>query len=294
MAFRMEPRKAAELGGLLPKGAGDLPTMPMEAETTSHFRMHLRCLGRARGDNAAVSAAHHAGIHIWDQRRQVMVGTLHELTDTFMVAPQDAPAWALDPRTLWQAVEQAEVRIDASLCREVLLDFDPELDYPDVRVVLEKFAGSLVDRFGVALQVSMMRPEYNSERTAATIMMTSRKMSKDGMGEKVRAMDVGSGGRTNVRWMREELASLIHAHLGVAPLPSGADPIKEEAFQALLEGNITRAAMLAQRYKQIAGHEKQGKQAGTSICETTANHKIVPLKYKKTKVRKTDAPRRTD
>src|SRR5271168_2281538 len=56
-----------------------------------------------------------------------------------ILAPEEAPAWALDRQKLWNEVERVEKRQDAQLARDFVISLPHELDQRQRRALLAEF-----------------------------------------------------------------------------------------------------------------------------------------------------------
>src|SRR5690349_10217359 len=93
------------------------------------YRLSAQVIGRSTGRSATGAAAYRAACRIEDER----TGRIRDYTrkggvlHTEILAPENAPDWMRDRAKLWNAIERAEKRKDAQLCREILLKLPHEL-----------------------------------------------------------------------------------------------------------------------------------------------------------------------
>lgn len=90
---------------------------------SQHARPHLETHSRGAGHSAIAGVAYRLGLRLYDRRtdqwhdyRRRKLG--EEVVRALTVAPEGAPAWAMDPQELWERVEAAEKRKDAQLARD--------------------------------------------------------------------------------------------------------------------------------------------------------------------------------
>ncbi len=94
--------------------------------------------------------------------------------------------WALDRSALWNAAERAERRRDSRVAREFEIALPHELS-ADARLSLARtFAQDLADRYGAAVDFAIHVPQGKSDirNVHAHVMMTTREVIPDGLGEK--------------------------------------------------------------------------------------------------------------
>ena len=102
--------------------------------------MHLsaQMISRGAGRSCVAAAAYRAGDRLTDAR----TGLTHDYTrrrdvrEAFTLAPDDAPDWARDRQSLWDAVNAAEKRGDAQTAREVEVSLPRELSSAQQRALI--------------------------------------------------------------------------------------------------------------------------------------------------------------
>jgi hypothetical protein len=91
--------------------------------TASWYHCSVKPVSRSAGRSVVAAAAYRLGERLNDEH----YATVHDYTRrrgveaTFTVAPADAPEWAHNPESLWNAAERAETRKNSTLAREVEL-----------------------------------------------------------------------------------------------------------------------------------------------------------------------------
>lgn len=134
------------------------------------------------------AAAYRAGVALVDAR----TGMTHDFTRrsgvvaSFIMAPDNAGEFAHDRESLWNAAETAEKRKDARTAREWVLALPAELDADQRTVLARAMARALVERYGVAVDVSIHAPSRDGDERNhhAHILCTTRMIGSDGLGEK--------------------------------------------------------------------------------------------------------------
>ncbi|GLQ89589.1 hypothetical protein GCM10007898_31640 [Dyella flagellata] len=134
------------------------------------------------------AAAYRAGVKLEDQRTaQVFDFTRRSgVVATTILAPADASQFARDRASLWNAAEAAEKRKDARTAREWVLALPSELGAEERADLARDFAGVLVERFGVAVDVAIHAPSRGGDdrNHHAHLLCTTRMIGSDGLGEK--------------------------------------------------------------------------------------------------------------
>lgn len=170
---------------------------------SAHYRMETQPIRRSEGRSVVAAALYRAGERGTDHRlgKTFDYSRKGNITAAFVVAPPNAPAWALDREKLWNAVEAAEKRSDAQVGREVLISLPRELPRdqwePLIRRAIEPYvrAGCVVD---CAIHMPDAADGVAGGNPHAHILITPRAIGPDGFARtkcaEVEAM-FASGGR---------------------------------------------------------------------------------------------------
>jgi hypothetical protein len=185
--------------------------------TASWYHSTMKTISRSAGRSVVAAAAYRMGECLHDELHDIV----HDYTRksgveaAFTVAPVDAPEWVHEPEALWNAAEQAEKRINSTVGREIELALPSLLSLADRQRIVERFAGELVDRYGVAVSVALHAPsrEGDERNYHAHILFTTREVTPSGMGKKTRILDDRSTGRKEVIKLRELAANFINEAL---------------------------------------------------------------------------------
>jgi len=188
--------------------------------TASWYHCSVKPVSRSAGRSVVAAAAYRLGERLHDERYQ----TVHDYTrrrgveSTFTVAPVDAPSWAHEPESLWNAAERTETRKNSTLAREVELALPSMLEPADRQRIAERFAAELVERYNVAASVAIHNPgRHGDDRNYhAHILFTTREMTAEGLGKKTRILDDRKTGPQEVTKLRELAAEIINEHLAAA------------------------------------------------------------------------------
>jgi hypothetical protein len=154
------------------------------------YRFSAQVIGRSSGRSATAAAAYRAAAEIMDER----TGLLHDYTrksgvlHSEILAPENTPAWMHDRAQLWNAVEAAEKRKDAQLCRELLLSLPHELTDADRLDLVRSFVRDELVQRGMVADVSLHRPhrEGDDRNHHAHVLLTMRSLTGEGFGAKTR------------------------------------------------------------------------------------------------------------
>jgi hypothetical protein len=188
--------------------------------TASWYHCSVKPVSRSAGRSVVAAAAYRLGERFHDEH----YATVHDYTRrrgveaTFTVAPWDAPQWAHNPESLWNAAERAETRKNSTLAREVELAL-PSLLSPDERQrITEQFAAALVERYRIAVSVAIHAPggKGDDRNYHAHILFTTREMTPEGLGKKTRVLDDRKTGPQEVTKLRELAADIINKSLAAA------------------------------------------------------------------------------
>ena len=176
------------------------------------YHLSVKTVSRSAGRSATAAAAYRAGCNITDGR----TGEIHDYTrkdgvqSATLIVPHDAPAWANDRELLWNAAEQAEKRKNSTVAREFEIALPSELSPAERQRLAEDFAQELVARHGCAADVAIHAPgrEGDNRNHHAHILLTTRRLTPEGMGEKTRELDDQKTGKQLVTEWRERFATL--------------------------------------------------------------------------------------
>lgn len=142
---------------------------------------------RAAGRSSVAAAAYRAGEKLLDAR----TGLTHDYTRKSGVEakalymPEDAPNWARQRESLWNAVEQKENRSNSTMAHEFEVGFPAEFNLAQRLEAGETICHELVHRYGCAVDIAYHRPHWRSDERNyhAHILFTTRGFdpaSKDG------------------------------------------------------------------------------------------------------------------
>lgn len=191
------------------------------------FHFSAQMIGRSTGRSSVAAAAYRHAERLEDER----TGLVHDYTqkagvvEVVVMAPSNAPAWAQTPQ-LWQEVEKVEKRKDAQLCREINVALPVELNHDQRRALLLDYCREQFVREGMVADVSFHEPDSNNPH--AHIMLTTRAITPEGFGQKVRDWN----SRERLEQWREQWATHTNRALELAGQETRVDHRSIAAQQA--------------------------------------------------------------
>ena len=176
------------------------------------YHLSVKTISRSAGRSATAAAAYRAGVEITDER----TGEIHDYTrkggveSAALILPDNAPEWARDRAQLWNAAEQAEKRKNSTVAREFEIALPAELSPEQREKLAHDFARELVKRHGCAADVAIHAPgkEGDNRNHHAHILLTTRRLTPDGLGEKCRELDSAKTGAAIIKEWRERFATM--------------------------------------------------------------------------------------
>ncbi|NLH82246.1 MAG: Ti-type conjugative transfer relaxase TraA [Phyllobacteriaceae bacterium] len=212
------------------------------------FHASMKPISRASGRSAVAAAAYRAATHLVNERD----GVVHDYTGkrgvshAEIVLPKGADAaWARDRSLLWNEAERKETRRDARVAREVEVSLPHELSADARKELAQEFAQHIADRYGVAVDVAIHVPhdEMDERNHHAHLLMTTRVVSAEGLGEKTDLERQNkwllSQGRATtqmqVKEFRQSWETLANTKLAAAGLDVRIDHRSHEALGLGLE-----------------------------------------------------------
>ena len=182
------------------------------AALMASYHLSVKTIKRSAGRTATAAGAYRAGERIECQRE----GRVHDYTrkqgieETFIVAPESAPAWAQDRSKLWNEAEASETRRNSVTAREWELALPSEISAEDRSQITREFAEELVSRYGVAVDVAIHAPhrEGDQRNHHAHVLTSTRKLESEGFTAKTRVLDSAKTGGVEIKQMRGVWAEL--------------------------------------------------------------------------------------
>lgn len=131
---------------------------------------------RSKGHSAIAAISYRAGIKLVDQR----TGLTHDFSDrddvvfSEVLLPKDADTVFLDREILWNTVEAAEKRIDAQLCKDVVLALPKELDRVQQIELTRRFANAHFVANGLPTDIAIH--DHGDGNPHAHILIPTRRL----------------------------------------------------------------------------------------------------------------------
>lgn len=210
----------------------------------------LKTLSRSRGDSAVAAAAYRAGCALDDER----TGIAHDYRRRGGVeavrirTPASAPAWAYDAARLWNEAEASERRVNSCVARELVVALPAELDSERRVALAEAITDAVVQRYGVAALVAVHAPDKRGDARNyhAHILFTTRTLTSEGFGKKVRILDDRATGAFEIETLRRHIAELSNQFLANAGSDARVDhrSLRAQAREAENKGEYAKAVLL--------------------------------------------------
>ena len=214
------------------------------------YHLSVKTIKRSEGRSATAAAAYRSAERIACERE----GRIHDYTrksgveETFIVASRDAPDWAQDRATLWNAAEAAETRKNSVTAREWELALPSEISATERARIARDFAQALVDRYGVVADVAIHAPhrEGDQRNHHAHVLTSTRVLGAEGFAEKTRVLDAKQTGGPEIEQMRGAWAELQNDALERARVAERVDhrSLEVQRSDALSRGDAFSAEAL--------------------------------------------------
>jgi hypothetical protein len=191
-----------------------------------HFRINV--IRRKIGQSAVAVSASHAGVRLWNDRREEFVNHSRKsgkVAASFIMLPALAPSWMQERQMLWNMAEFSEKRHDSCVAREINLGLLDCLSPLEREQTVRDFSQIRIDRLGVAVDASVQFPDGDGDERNhyARIMFTTRAVTATGFGTKTRALDNIRTGRVEVIALRQEWAMILNTALEKAGFSERVD-----------------------------------------------------------------------
>jgi Ti-type conjugative transfer relaxase TraA len=172
------------------------------------YHLSAKMVQRSSGRSAVAAAAYRSRASIYDNRQGLTFDYTQkkDLAHSEILLPENAPSRLLDRPTLWNEVEKAERRHDAQLAREIELALPTELTLKENIELVREFAQTNFVDHGMIADINIHTKKGNPH---AHILLTTREVTEDGFGKKVRGWNATS----KLAHWREEWAKLQNQKL---------------------------------------------------------------------------------
>ena len=178
------------------------------------LHMNIGIVSRTAGRSAIKAAAYIAGERLEDER----TGLVYDYSDrdgverTGIALSDQAPEWAHDRATLWNAAEKRETRSNSRTARRIIVNMPHEFN-ADLRVEADlKIAQLLADRYGAADYAAHAPDKHGDHRNYHTHFLIPTRGFENGQWakNKDRILDDRKTGPQEIRRLRQEMAGIIN------------------------------------------------------------------------------------
>jgi hypothetical protein len=179
------------------------------------YHLNVKNIGRREGRSIVAAAAYRAGESLANEAEERLsdFGGRRDVVACEIRLPAGAPEWMGDRTRLWNAVEAAEIRVDARLAKEV--EFALPLELP--RDAWLEVARSMAEAYtsqGFVVDLAI-HDDGLKRNPHVHLLMTTREVGADGFGLKIRRAD-GRKFVTEARVLWERIANAALAKAGAA------------------------------------------------------------------------------
>lgn len=131
---------------------------------------------RSKGHSAVAASSYRSGIHLHDERtgKNHDYSHRHDVIFSEVLLPKDADAIFSNREILWNAVERAERRCDAQLCKDVVLALPKELDRVEQIELTRRFANTHFITQGIPADISIH--DHGDGNPHAHILIPTRRL----------------------------------------------------------------------------------------------------------------------
>ena len=170
------------------------------------YHLSVKAHSRSNGASATAAAAYRSGESITDER----TGQRHDYTRRAGVVSTGIIGWHGSRESLWNAAEQAEKRINSTVAREYEIALPADTTDDDRKSMVERFAGWLSDRYGIAVDWAIHRPHRTGDARNhhAHILTTTRRIDGGQLAEKTRILDDRKTGSAEVEAIRAQWGAI--------------------------------------------------------------------------------------
>lgn len=181
------------------------------------YSMNLKTMSRANGHSSVSAAAYRSGEKLLDQR----TGESHDysrrsgLEISFIVFPENSPEWIQNREIVWNQAEASETRKNSTVAREIRIALPHEFNAEQREMAAREFSLNISEKYKIVCDVAIHKPDkHGDERNFhAHILMTTRRVDKDGFGEKTRELDSRQQGPQEIKFMRLEWERVVNRNL---------------------------------------------------------------------------------
>lgn len=176
------------------------------------YHLSVKIVTRGAGRSVVAAAAYRAG----ESLDETATGITFDYTrkggveHTEILVPKNAPDWAQDRSTLWNAVEAGEKRKDAQLAREIEVGLPVELNADQQLALMRDFVRREFVAKGMVADLAIHRDDANNPH--AHVLLTLRSIRASGFGPKERSWNE----RSKLMGWRQSWEEMTNQHLAQA------------------------------------------------------------------------------
>lgn len=211
------------------------------------YRCEVKNISRGQGRSCVAAAAYRSASELEDERQQMTHDYARKggVEHAEIVAPDDAPSWALDRQSLWNRIDAAEKRKDARTAKEVLVALPRELTLAQQVELVRDFARTEFAAKGLVADFAIHAPDAldGEKQPHAHIMIATRALDGDGFAKgKDKSLDQPEG----IESIRERWATHANRALERAGLGERIDhrSLERQRADALAKGDDVAALTL--------------------------------------------------
>nr|WP_176455319.1 MobQ family relaxase [Carnobacterium maltaromaticum]CRI06732.1 conserved protein of unknown function [Carnobacterium maltaromaticum] len=172
------------------------------------FHLSMKVISRANGQNAVASAAYRSGELLVDEKTgEEKFYSRTVAPETHILAPNHSPEWVFNRQKLWNEVENAELRINSQVAREVQIALPLELSNEQQTELTKNFIQDVFVSRGMVADIGIHRD--HAENPHAHVMLTTREITPDGFTTKNRDWN----SKEYLKNVREQWANYVNKEL---------------------------------------------------------------------------------
>lgn len=149
------------------------------------YHLSAKIVSRSGARSSVAAAAYRSRSEIEDKRQGITFDYTKksDLVHSEIMLPEGAPKRLEDRSVLWNEVEAKEIRKDAQLAREIEIALPRELNLDEQKELVREYAQEQFVNQGMIADINI---HHHKDNPHAHIMLTTRRVSKNGFEEKVR------------------------------------------------------------------------------------------------------------
>jgi ATP-dependent exoDNAse (exonuclease V) alpha subunit len=185
------------------------------------FHLNLSSISRARGRTATAASAYRSGEKITDARTGITFDYTKRQKDILasgLLFPESASVKGWNRSALWNAAEEAKRRKNSCVAKEITIAIPAELNQKQAAALVAGFGKWLVTRYGCAVDFALHAPNRKGDgrNTHAHLLMTDRRLTSGGFGEKIRELTDRTQGKQETEAIRQAWEKLSNNMLLLA------------------------------------------------------------------------------